>query len=84
MKKEKGFFLFLINACMEIVWIYAWANYLTYAFLHRFFPLPEGIATFAIAAALTYLATGKGWRIAVVLGIQIFGFLLTGLWQESP
>jgi len=79
MKKEKGSFLFLINAGMEISWTYAWATYLTLAFLHRLFPLPDALATFALAAVLTHFSRGKGWRVIEVVGIQILGFVLAGL-----
>jgi hypothetical protein len=40
---------------------------------------PEAIATFALAAAITLLSKGKGWRIVYILMTQIFGFTLASL-----
>jgi hypothetical protein len=79
MREEKGFFLFLICAGMELNWIYAWANYLTFFILHRPFPLFETIGIFMLAAAFTHLSWGRGWRIIWVLGLQGIGFAISCL-----
>lgn len=79
MKREKGALLFLTTVGMELSWRYAWANFLTLSILHRPFPFPEAIVTFALAAAITLLSRGRGWRIIYILSIQGFGFILAGL-----
>jgi hypothetical protein len=64
---------------MELGWLYAWATFLTTSILNRSFPFPEAIAAFVLAAALTLLVKGKGWRIIYILGIQVFGCILAAL-----
>jgi len=63
----------------ELSWLCAWATFLTTAILHHPFPFPEAIGTFALAAVLTFLSKGKGWRVVYVLGIQACGFILSAL-----
>ena len=75
MKREKGALLFLVMMGMELSWCYAWATFLTTSIRHQPFPLPEAIAAFGLAAAMTLLSKGKGWRMVSVLGIQVFGLL---------
>jgi hypothetical protein len=79
MREEKGIFLFMICTGMELSWIYAWANYLTFMILHRPFPLFEMIGIFILAAALTHLSWGRGWRVIWILGLQCIGFALACL-----
>jgi len=74
MKTKRGVLLLLANAGMELSWLYALANFITIAMIHRPFPLPEALGTFALAAALTLIARGSGWRVILVLGIQVVGF----------
>ena len=79
MKKGKGTLLSSVIVGMELSWLDAWANFLTFSIMHQPFPFLEAIGTFALAAALTLLVKGKGWRIVSVLGIQVFGFGLATL-----
>ena len=79
MKRGKGALLFFVVAGMELSWRYAWATFLTASILHQPFPFPEAITAFALAAAITLLSKGKGWRIVTVLGIQVFGLILVTL-----
>jgi hypothetical protein len=60
---------------MEMSWFFAWAMFSAMATLHRPFPFLEAIGAFALAACLTRISTGKGWRIAQILALQAFGFL---------
>ena len=76
MKSQKGSLLFLAGAGMELSWLYAWSTFITASILHRSFPLPEAIGTFALAALLTLVVRGRGWRVILILGLQVFGFLL--------
>jgi hypothetical protein len=64
---------------MELSWLYAWASFLSAAILQRSFPFPEAVGTFALAAILTRLARGRGWRVAWVLGLQVCGYTLAAL-----
>ncbi len=79
MTTGKGFLLFLVRAGMELSWLYAWAMFLMMSILHRPFPFPEALGTFGLAAVLTFLSEGKGWRIIEVLLIQVFGFAVAAL-----
>jgi hypothetical protein len=79
MKRGNGALLFFATAGMELNWRYAWATFLTTSILHQAFPFPEAIATFALAAAITLLSKGKGWRVVYIAGIQVFGFMLAAL-----
>jgi len=76
MKNQRGALLLLAGGGMELSWLYAWATFITASILHRPFPLPEAIGTFALAAVLTLVARGSGWRVILILGLQVFGFLL--------
>jgi len=76
MKSRKGSLLFLAVAGMELSWLYAWATFIIASILHRPFPLPEAIGTFALAALLTLVVRGSGWRVILILGLQVFGLLL--------
>jgi hypothetical protein len=75
MKAKRGVLLVLANGGMELSWLYAWANFIMIAMIHRPFPLPEALGTFALAAALTLVARGSGWRVILILGIQVAGFV---------
>jgi hypothetical protein len=79
MTTGKGVLLFLIRGGMELSWLYAWATFLMMSMLHRPFPFPEAIGTFGLAAFLTLLSKGKGWRIIQILLVQVFGFAAAAL-----
>ncbi len=76
MKSQRGGLLFLAGGGMELCWLYAWTTFVVTSILHRPFPLPEAIGTFALAAVLTLVVRGRGWRVILILGLQVFGFLL--------
>ena len=76
MKSQRRDLLFLAGAGMELSWLYAWATFIMASILHRPFPLPEAIGTFALATVLTLVVLGRGWRVILILGLQVFGFLL--------
>jgi hypothetical protein len=67
--------LLLLSGCMELCWIYAWAAFLTGAFFKKPFPLPEVMIPFFLAAALTVISKGRGWRILTLLTIHAGGLL---------
>ena len=75
MKAKRSVLLVLANGGMELSWLYAMGNFITIAMIHRPFPLPEALGTFALAAALTLIARGSGWRVILILGIQVAGFV---------
>jgi len=76
MKGKRGGLLLLAGGGMELSWLYAWATFIMTSILHRPFPLPEAIGTFALAALLTLVVRGRGWRVILILGLQVFGFVL--------
>ena len=76
MKTKREGLLFLARGGLELSWLYAWTTFIMISILHRSFPLPEAIGTFALAAVLTMIIRGRGWRVFWVLGLQVFGLLL--------
>ena len=76
MKKGNQGLILLSGGSMALIWRYAWASWIMIAAFHRPFPLPEAIATFSLAAALSFFSLGRGLRIIQVLGLQVLGFLL--------
>jgi len=79
MKRERGALLFFVSGGMELSWLYAWATFLTISTLRQPFPFKEAIGTFVLALALTLFSKGKGWRVVYILGLQVFGLMLTAL-----
>lgn len=79
MKKGNWAPLFLINGLMELSWLYAWATFLTTLTFHQPFPFKEAIGPFVLASALTLFSTGRGWFVIQILGLHLFGFILTAL-----
>lgn len=59
------------TAGMEFCWIYAWAVFVIHPILNRPFPLPEGLATFALAGILTAACRGRGWRVIDLLLLHL-------------
>ena len=79
MDVRKGMLWYLVNGAMELSWFLGWAMFLSLVIMHRPFPFFETIAAFALAGFVTHLSTGKGWRIASVLGIEIVGLICAAL-----
>ncbi|MBI4633568.1 MAG: DUF4129 domain-containing protein [Deltaproteobacteria bacterium] len=73
--KESKPLLLLASGGMELSWRYAWATFLTTSILHHPFPFPEAVVTFALAAALTSIYHERGWRVILILCIQLLGFI---------
>jgi hypothetical protein len=79
MKKGDGLPFFLINAGMELNWLYAWAAFLTPLAFHRSFPFEEAIGPFLLASVVTLLSKEKGWLIIQILGLHFIGSILAAL-----
>jgi hypothetical protein len=79
MDARKGMLWYLVSGAMELSWFLACAMLYSLATMHRPFPFFESIAAFALAGLLTRISTGKGWRIAAILGIEILGFACAAL-----
>ncbi|MCX5821725.1 MAG: DUF4129 domain-containing protein [Deltaproteobacteria bacterium] len=79
MDVRKGMLWYLVNGAMELSWFLGWAMFLSLVIMHRPFPFFETIAAFALAGYVTHFSTGKGWRIASVLGIEILGLICAAL-----
>lgn len=75
---EKGY-LYLSSGGMELTWLYAGASFTMTSIIHRPFPLFEAVGTFGLAAVLTFVARGRGWRVISIVGLQVFGFILAAL-----
>jgi hypothetical protein len=76
MKSQKVGLLFFASGGMELSWLYAWATFIMTSILRRPFPLPEALGTFGLAALITLIIQGRGWRIILILGLQFFGLIL--------
>ena len=79
MDVRKGMLWYLVNGAMELSWFLGSAMFCSLAIMHRPFPFFETIVAFALAGFVTHLSTGKGWRIASVLGIEILGLMCAAL-----
>lgn len=79
MKNRNKYLLILACSGMELAWLYAWAAFIMTCSVHRPFPLPEAIGTFALAAIFTTAAQGRGWRVIQIIGLQVLGFILAAL-----
>ena len=75
MDVRKGMLWYLVNGAMELSWFLGWAMFCSLMTMHRPFPFFETIVAFALTGFVTHLSTGKGWRIASVLGIEILGLM---------
>ena len=73
--RENKALLLIASGGMELSWYYAWAIFLTTSVLHHPFPFPEAVGSFALAAALTHLSQGRGWRVIYIVLLQAFGFI---------
>lgn len=76
MKEEKGGLLLAAHGAMEFTWRYAWAGFITGSLLRRPFPLFETLGVFALAAVVTFLPRGKGWRIIQILALHVMAAVL--------
>jgi hypothetical protein len=76
MRGKRPGLILLASGGMELTWLYAWATFLMTSTVHRPFPLPEALGTFVLAAGLTLLAQGRGWRVVLIIGLQVIGFLI--------
>lgn len=76
MKEEKGGLLLTVHGAMEFTWRYAWAGFITGSLLRRPFPLFEALGVFTLAALVTFLSRGKGWRIIHILALQVTAAVL--------
>jgi hypothetical protein len=79
MKRGDWLPLFLIDGGMELSWLYAWATFLTTLAFHEPFPFKEALGPFALALALTVFSKERGWWVIQIVGLQLFGFILTVL-----
>ena len=59
---------------MEMCWLYGWATFFSMAVLRKPFPFLDAATAFILAAGITHLTMGRGWRIAAVFGMQALGF----------
>ena len=75
---KKGLLLF-VSGCMQLCWLYAWANFLTTSISHRPFPPLGAVAVFLLATGITLLSKERGWRVIYVLSFQLLGFIFSAL-----
>jgi hypothetical protein len=71
MKRMSDSIFVASRAGMEFCWIYAWVVFVMHPILKRPFPLPEGLAIFALAGILTAACRGRGWRVIYLLLLHV-------------
>lgn len=59
---------------MEFIWRYAWAFFLTLLILDRPLPLPETLALFILASAVTAISSHRSRRVYQSLALHFIGF----------
>jgi len=74
MRENKALVL-IANGGMELSWTYAWAIFLTTSILHQRFPFAEAVGSFVLAAILTQLSRGRGWRVIYIVFLHALGFV---------
>jgi len=79
MDARKGMLWLLVNGTMELSWFLGWAMFCSLLAMHRPFPFFETMIAFTLAVFVTRISTGKGWRIASVLGMELVGLACGGL-----
>jgi hypothetical protein len=65
--------LVVICAGMVLSWIYTWAAFIMPILGFPPFSITDGALILTLAAGITYLHQGRGWRIASVIGLQAVG-----------
>ena len=79
MRGNKQILLILSCGGMEFVWRYACTWFLSLVILNRPFPLPEAVAVFAMAAAITAAGIPDNRRWYQSPALNIIGFTLAWL-----
>jgi hypothetical protein len=69
----------LTSAGLELCWLYTWADFLTFAFLDRPFPLPHALAAFFGGALIAAAVARLTRRPLPRLGAHTAGFLAAAL-----
>lgn len=74
---------FLMIACgaMLLCWVHAWAAFVMPTLGYRPFSLIEGAVILALAATVTRLHRGRGWRMIWIIGVQTLGVTWAALWM---
>lgn len=80
MKKRSGILLSCITGSTEICWIYAWISFTMTAIIGHVISLAEMGVIFAFAAILTHVSRGHGWRVVVLIGLHLLGFVFSALY----
>ena len=76
MKNRRNGLLVVICAGMVLSWIYTWAAFIMPILGFRPFSIIDGALILALAAGITSLHQGRGWRMASVIGFQAVGLSL--------
>ena len=79
MKKGRALLFSFLLAGMDLSWLYGWAAFSLTASMGSPFPPFQATGTFVLAAMVTRLCLGRGWRIIQVLGLQVFAFVVAAL-----
>lgn len=81
MKSRSPIILRLASGGMEVTWRVAWASFVMMSLAQRIFPLPAAIGAFSLAAALTFITRGRGWRWITIIGLHVVGCLAATLYM---
>jgi len=79
MKKRGGVLLTCLSSGMEICWVYAWISFSMKAIMGHSISLPAMAAIFTFAGILTYVSSGRGWRIVTLIVMHILAYSFASL-----
>ena len=79
MRGSRTGLLIIVSGGMLLSWVYAWAAFIMPLTDIRPFSLLDGALVLALAAFITTLQRGRGWRIVSIIGLQVAGFAFTAL-----
>jgi hypothetical protein len=79
MRGSRNGLLIIVSGGMFLSWVYAWAAFIMPLLDVRPFSLPDGALVLALAATITMLHRGRGWRIVSIIGLQVVGFVFATL-----
>jgi hypothetical protein len=79
MKGSRHGLLIIVSGGLLLSWVYAWAAFVMPFLDTRPFSLMDGVLVLVLAATITKLPRGRGWRIVSIIGLQIVGFVFATL-----
>lgn len=76
MSESKNRLLILFGGCTAFLWRYAWINFITVSVLDRAFPFLWAVVFFWSSFFITFVTSGRGRRVIVLVLSHLLGFSL--------